>query len=39
MNFVGVELVMAVLVLPANNVVLDILDIFFGKSLIYKRKR
>ena len=38
MNSVGVGLVIIMLVSSANNVGLDILDIVYRKSLIYKRK-
>jgi hypothetical protein len=38
MNSVGVGLEIIMLVSSANNVGLDISDIVFGKSLIYKRK-
>jgi hypothetical protein len=38
MNSVGVGLAIIMLVSSANNVGLDISDIVFGKSLIYKRK-
>jgi hypothetical protein len=38
MNSVGVGLATIMLVSSANNVGLDISDIGFGKSLIYKRK-
>ena len=38
MNSVGVGLAIIMLVSSANNVGLDISDIGFGKSLIYKKK-